>query len=100
MADVINEVLQNLFSARRVRDFGMELQPVKFSLSIFDRGKVRAFSPTGGQKTFRECGDFVAVTVPNVELIAESVEQLRAVGDLQHSGAILAPAGENDAAAE
>ena len=40
MADVIDEVLQNLFAARRVRDFGMKLQAVKFALRIFDRGKV------------------------------------------------------------
>ena len=40
MADVIDEVLQNLFAARRVRDFRMKLQAVKFSLRIFDRGEV------------------------------------------------------------
>src|SRR4029450_8308373 len=100
MADVITEFVQDLFSARRMRDFGMELQPVQFPLSIFDRGKVRALSPTGGKKTFRERGHFVAMTVPNLHLLPDSVEQLRAVRDLQHSRAVFATPGENDFAPE
>ena len=40
------------------------------------------------------------MTVPDIELIAESIEQLRTVGDMQHSRAVLAPSGEDDLAAE
>src|SRR5947209_5129416 len=100
MADVIDKVLQNLFAARRVRDFGMKLQAVEFALSIFDRGKIRALRPPGGKEAFWQCRHLVAVAIPNVELIAEAIEQLRTVGDLQHSRAVFAPAGKNDFTAE
>src|SRR5947208_13477303 len=100
MADVIGKILQDFFAARRVRDFGMKLQSVKFPLSIFDRGKIGTLGSARGEKTFRQRGHFVTVTVPDIELIAESVEQLRAVRDVQHSGAVFAPAGEHDFAAE
>src|SRR5438874_868884 len=100
MTDVIDKVLQNLFAARRVSDLGMKLQPVKFPLSIFDRGKIGALRSAGGEKTFRQGGHFIAVAVPNIELIAEAIEQLGSIGDLQHSCAVFAPAGENNFAAQ
>ena len=43
VADVKDEVLEDLLAARRVRDFGMKLQSVEFSLRIFDRGERRNF---------------------------------------------------------
>src|SRR5207302_1094647 len=86
----------NLFAARGVRDFGMELQAVEFPFSIFDRGKIRALRLSGSEKTFWQRRYFVAVAVPNIELIAQAIEQLRAVGDLQHSRAVFAAAREND----
>ena len=97
---MIDEVLQNLFAARGVRDFGMELQAVEFPFSIFDRGKIRALRLSGSEKTFWQRRYFVAVAVPNIELIAQAIEQLRAVGDLQHSRAVFAAARENDFTAE
>ena len=70
MADVINEVLQNLPTARRVHDFGMELQSVELPLGIFDGGEVAAFSGPDNVETFRQRRHFVAMAVPNVELAA------------------------------
>ena len=97
---MIDEILQNLFAPRRVRDFGMKLQSVKFALPIFDCGEIGTFRPAGGEKTLRQSRHFIAVTVPDIELITEPIEQLRAVCDLQHSCAVLAPSGEHDLAAE
>ena len=74
MADVIDKILQDFFAARRVRDFGMKLQSVKFPLSIFDRSKIGTLCPPGREKTFRQGRYFIAVTVPDIELIAESIE--------------------------
>ena len=76
VADVIDEILQDLFAARRVRDFGMKLQAVKLSRcgsSTAAKGEpsVRA----DGAKTLRQRGHFVAMAVPDIELRAESVEQ-------------------------
>ena len=52
MADMIDEVLQDLFAAGRMSHFGMELQPVQFSLSIFHRGEIATFGARGREKTF------------------------------------------------
>ena len=70
VADVIDEILQDLFASRRVRDFGMKLQAVKFALRILHRGEIAAFGRPDDAKTFRQRRHFVAVAVPNVELVA------------------------------
>src|SRR5260370_7434283 len=62
VADVINEILQNLFSARRVRDFGVKLQPVKLALWIFHRGEVGALPSPATPKSFRPHRHFIAMT--------------------------------------
>ena len=69
MADVIHKVLQDFPAARRVRDLGMKLQSVKFALPIFHRGKIATFSTPHDAKTFRQCGDFITMAIPNVELV-------------------------------
>src|SRR5262249_53171657 len=52
---------------------------------------------SNNSKSFRQRSYFVAVAVPNVELIAQSIEEFRSIRHLQHSGSILAASGENDA---
>ena len=61
----------------------MKLQSVKFSLRIFDRGERRILGARGGAKPVGQGGHFVAMTVPDIDLLAEPVEQLRAVRHLQ-----------------
>ena len=68
MADVIDEVLQNLATARGVRDFGMKLQAVEFSLRIFDRGERRAAGSRRDAKPIRQRCYFVTVTIPDIDL--------------------------------
>jgi hypothetical protein len=96
MANVVDKVLQDLFAARRVSYFGMKLQAVKFPLSIFNCREIGTLGLAGGDETFWQRSYFVAVAVPDVELMAEAIEQLRAVGDVEHSRAVFAPTGEND----
>src|SRR6266403_5601344 len=51
VTDVIDKILQNLLPARRVRDFGMELQPVKLALWILHRCEVGALRSPGCAKS-------------------------------------------------
>src|ERR1051326_3576701 len=67
-ADAKDEVLQDLFTARRVRDFGMKLQSIKLSVWVLHRGEVATFCSPHNAKTFRQRRHFVAMAVPNVEL--------------------------------
>src|SRR6266851_10292841 len=94
MADAKDEVLQILFAARRVRDFRMKLQAVKFALGIFDRGKVRVLAASRGAKAVGQRRHLVAVTAPNIELWTDSFEERRAVCDLQQTGPVFAPRAE------
>ena len=76
VADVKDEILENLLAARRVRDFGMKLQAVEFPLWILDRGEgANSSVRADGAKSLRQCRDFVAVAVPDVDLVAESIEE-------------------------
>ena len=68
VADVKDKILQDLLPARRVRDFRMKLQSVKFSLGIFDRGEVGIFRVRRRAKTLRQRRDLVAMTVPDIDL--------------------------------
>src|SRR5262245_34278210 len=70
VANVIDEILQDLFASRCVRDFGMKLQPIKLAPRILDGGEIATVRCSDNAKTFRQCRYFVAMTVPNVELVA------------------------------
>src|SRR5258708_19115596 len=67
-ANVIDEILENLFSARRMRYLGMKLQSVQFSLRVFDRGKWRIFRARSGAETGGQRRYFIAMTAPDVDL--------------------------------
>ena len=67
---MIDEILQDLFASRCVRDFGVKLQPIKFALRILDGGEIATVGCPDNAKTFRQRRYFVAMTVPNVELVA------------------------------
>src|SRR4029453_5732531 len=98
VANVVHEILQNLLASRCVRDFGMKLESVKFALRILDGGEIATVGCSDNTKTFWQCRYFVAVAVPNVELITQSIEEFRSFRHMQHSSAILTAPGENDAA--
>ena len=70
LADVIDEILQDLFATRRMRDFGMKLQSVEFALWIFHRCEVATLGGPGDAKTLWQRCDLIAVAVPDVELVA------------------------------
>src|SRR5204862_2923971 len=72
VADVIDKILQNFFPARRVRDFGVKLQGIKFSLRIFDGGKCRIFRARGGSEAGGQGSYFVTVTAPDIDLSPDS----------------------------
>src|SRR5205814_7165203 len=78
-ADMIDKVLENLFSARCVRHFGMELQSIELSLGVLDRGERRIFSVRGRAKARGHGRDLIAVTAPNIDLLADSSEELRTI---------------------
>ena len=48
-----DEILEDLFAARRVRDFGMKLEAVEFALRIFDRGERRILRVRGARENLR-----------------------------------------------
>jgi hypothetical protein len=70
VANVIDEILQDFLASRRVRDFGMKLETVKFVLRILYRGEIATFGCSDNAKTLRQRRYFIAVTIPNIELIA------------------------------
>jgi hypothetical protein len=70
MANVIDEILQDFLASRRVRDFGMKLETVKFALRILYGGEIATFGCSGNAKTLRQRRYFIAVAIPNIELIA------------------------------
>ena len=96
MTDVEDEVLQNFFAARRVRDFGMKLQSVKFSRGIFDRRELGIFRARDGAKSGRKRCELVTVTAPDINLRPDAVEQLRRARHLKTARAILATRTELD----
>jgi hypothetical protein len=53
-----------------VRNFGMKLQPIKFALRILDGCEIATVGCSDNAKTLRQCRYLVAMTVPNVELVA------------------------------
>src|SRR5215813_10239446 len=70
VTDVKQKILKNFSATRRVCDFRMKLQSVEFPLWIFHRGKIAAICGPGDAKTFRQRCYFIAVTVPDIELLA------------------------------
>ena len=54
----------------------------------------------GGAESARQRGHLVAVAVPDIELLADPFEKLRAIRDMQHAGAVFAPRAELDLPAE
>ena len=95
-----DKILKDLFAARSVRDFGMKLEAVEFSNGIFDRGERRIFCVRRRAKSCGHGRDLVAVAVPDVDLFADAVEELRTIRDVEHAGAVFASGTEFHLAAE
>ena len=78
----------------------MKLQSVKFAFGIFYCGEFRVFRAGCSAETSRQRRHLIPVTIPDVDLFAESIEQLRAVGDVQHAWPIFAALAELHLAAK
>ena len=78
----------------------MKLQRVELAFGVFDRGEGGIFGMRDGAEAFGERGQLVAVAVPDVDLLAEPVEERGALVDVQKSGAVFAAGAELDLAAE
>src|ERR1051325_11969257 len=70
VADVVDEILKDLFTSRRVRNFRMKLETIKMALRILHRGEITTISRSRNAKSFRQRRYFIAVAIPNIELIA------------------------------
>ena len=97
---MIDEVLQDFAAARGVCDFGMKLQAVEFSLRIFHGGEGRAAGVGSDTKTSRQRSYLVTMTVPNVNLMPQTIEKLRAVSYIKDGGAVLTTSSVTDLATE
>src|SRR5947209_3593025 len=100
MADVVDEILENLFSAWSVGYLGVELQAVELALRVLDGGERGTGGGCGDAKTTRQIGHLVTVAVPDIDLRAQTVEEERAIRHIERARAIFAPAGESDCPAE
>ena len=69
MTNVIDKVLQDLATARCVRDFRMKLQAVESPLRIFHGGEGRAAGLRSDTKPIRQRSYFITVAVPDIDLL-------------------------------
>ena len=58
----------------------MKLQAVELALRVLDRGEGRVLGLGDGAETLRQLGELVAVAVPDVEVLAETVEERSRLG--------------------
>ncbi len=101
--DVDDEVLVHLRAARRVDDFGVELDSVELALLVRDHGIGRMFGCRDNGESRRHGDDLVAVVHPHrlpVADIAEASEQRRVLLDLDVAAAEFAVMAAFDLAAE
>ena len=92
--DVEDKILQDLFPARGVRHFRMKLEAVKFSVGIFDRGESGILGMRGGAESSRQRRHLVAVAAPDIDLLADAVEEFRAIRYLEHARPVFAAFAE------
>ena len=77
-----------------MRDFRMELQAIKFPAGILHRRKIGIFGARGRPKTVGQSGHFITVTVPNIKVGAQAVEQLGTICDMENARPEFAPSAE------
>ena len=88
-------------AARRVDDFGMELQAEQFPRAVLDGGERRVLRDGDGLEAARQFRELVAVRVPDLELFAAIRETARTtVLDRERALAVFALLAFLDLAAE
>ena len=75
MADIDQKVTKYLFSLRGVRDFGMKLYAVEFTLGIFD-GPDCCFGRRSDGESVRRPAYIIAVAHPDLQGRIQTREQL------------------------
>ena len=100
-ADLVDEIGQDFLAARRVDDFGMELQAEQFLRAVLDGGERRVLGDGDRLEAARQFRELVAVRIPDLELRRQSAEErARRILDLQHALAVFAFLAFLDLAAE
>ncbi len=87
-ADPVDEIGQDLASARRVDDLGMELESEEPLLAILDGGVVGVVGRRHHGKALGQAREFVAMRVPDLQGGGQSLEQGAAL--VQHAQGALA----------
>ncbi len=80
-ADAVDEIGNDLAAARRVDDFGMELQAEEFPRAVFDGGVFGIFRDGDGFEAVGDFRELVAVGIPDLQRLRQLGEQ-RAATDL------------------
>ena len=70
-ANLVDEIGQDFLPARRVDDFGMELQAEQFLRAVLDGGERRVFRDGDRLEATRQFCELVAVRVPDLELLRQ-----------------------------
>src|SRR6185436_6445317 len=99
-ADFIHEIFQQLLAARRVDDLGVKLDAVEPALRILDDGVGRVVGAADGAEAAREFRELVAVGIPHVHRLPQTVEERALVRELELPVAILALPAMLDFSAE
>jgi hypothetical protein len=102
VGDVEQEGLEDLFSARCMRDLGVELQAVDAAGLVGDGAERGALARAERLEARRHGLDAIAVAHPHLDRLAlgEALKDARGPGDGDRGGAILALGGALDAGAE
>ena len=74
-ADAVDEIGIHLAPARRVDDFGMELQAEEFPLAVFNRRVFGILRGRHGLEAARKFRELVAVRIPDLQRLGQSGEQ-------------------------
>ena len=96
----MDEVFQQLASARGVDDFGVELEAVEAALDVGHGGDGAGEGAGDGGEAGGQGGDLIAVAHPDVEFAGEAGEERGVAGALDEGGAVLAAVAGFDVAAE
>src|SRR5262245_13993846 len=72
----MNEVAQDLPTARRVRHFGMQVQPKTTAMVILGGSVRRVLGRRHRTKPFGQSRQFVSMRIPHLEFLRQLTEQL------------------------
>src|SRR6185503_19955760 len=76
-ANVMNEIGDNLFATRGVRNFRMKLKGKEFSGATFNGGVFRVFSNSHGFESGRQFREFITVRIPHLKSFRQVAKERR-----------------------